>query len=123
MATARSPTRGVFWKAEEVPHPMTDIDGLKVEFDRDMRQILEKEGEAGLNSTRFRQMIEQYGGIETARRLLKPDRELPANMFGYLRDIGRPDLTIEHYVCLEKYRSLFSKDEREIAEFRLRAGD
>lgn len=102
---------------------MTDLKLLEADFDRDMRQILETEGEVGLNSTRFRQMIEQFGGVGTAHRLLRPDRELPPNTFGYLRKIGRADLALEHYVVQEKYQLLFSGEEREIAAFRLRSGD
>ena len=88
-----------------------------------MLRIVEREGEADLRSTRFRQMIERYGGLETAHRLLKPDRDLPPNTFGYLRNIGRLDLTMEFYVVMDKYRSLFSEQEREIAQWRLNKGD
>ena len=102
---------------------MAELQRLEAEFDGDMRRILAMEVAAGLNSARFRQMVEQYGGVDTAHRLLRPDRELPPNTFGYLRKIGRPDLTLEHYVVQNKYRSLFSDDERDIGAFRLRAGD
>src|SRR5208283_117465 len=102
---------------------ITDIERLEAEFDNDMRGILEREAEAGLNSTRFRQTIEQYGGVKTAHRLLKPDRELPRDTFGYLRKIGRIDLTVEFYVVMEKYRALFSPPEREIAQGRLEKED
>jgi hypothetical protein len=102
---------------------MTDMERLEADFNREMLQILEREREAGLNSTRFRQMLEQYGGLEAAHRLLKPDRQLPPNTFGYLRKIGRLDLTLEFHVAKEKYRPLFSDDERAIAEFRLVSED
>lgn len=98
---------------------MTDINGLEVEFNNEMRGILEREGKFGLNSTRFRQMIEQHGGVQTAHRLLKPDRELPPDTFGHLRRNGRLDLTAEFYVVMERYRTLFSDQEREIAQWRL----
>jgi len=102
---------------------MTEIKRLENEFHKDMFRILEREHEANLHSTRFRQMIEQYGGVETAHRLLKPDRELPPNTFGYLRKIGRRDLAMESYVVMEKYHPLFSSQEREIAQWRLDKGD
>ena len=89
-----------------------------------MHRILEREGpEANLCSTRFRQMIDHYGGLNAARRLLKPDRELPPNTFTYLRRIGKPHLAMEFYVVMDKYQPLFTDDEREIARFRLEKGD
>ena len=100
---------------------MADMERLINEFDKDMHQILEKEREIGLCSTRFRQMVEQYGGVETAHRLLKSS-DLPP-MFKDLRDKGRLDLAMEHYVALEKYQPLFSNDERAIADFRLHKDD
>jgi hypothetical protein len=102
---------------------MIDINRLESEFDNDMRGILVREGSVGLNSTRFRQMIDQYGGVEAAHRLLKPDRELPPDTFGYLRRNGRLDLTAEFYVVMEKYRPVFSDQEREIAQWRLEHED
>lgn len=92
---------------------------LKGEFDADMRSILDREAEVGLCSTRFRQMVEQYGGLEAAKRLLQPDRQLPPDTFSFLRRIGRLDLTMESYVVQDKYRSLFSDEERQIAQWRL----
>lgn len=102
---------------------MTEIKRLENEFHNDMLRILERESEADLHSTRLRQMIEQYGGVETAHRLLKPDRELPPNTFGYLRKIGKLCLAMEFHVVKEKYHSLFSPQEREIAQWRLDKGD
>ena len=102
---------------------MIDMTRLEAEFTRDMRQILEREGEAGLCSTRFRQMLDEYGELAAAHRLLRPDRQLPPNTFGYLRKIGRLDLAMESYVVMERYRPLFSPEEREIAQWRLISGD
>jgi len=98
---------------------MADIQSLEAKFDHDMREILEKERAVGLNSSRTRQMIEQYGGVKTARLLLELDRQLPSNTFRYLRTINRLDLTIEWHVVMDKYYPLFSDEEREIARWRL----
>ena len=98
---------------------ITDITTLEALFDNDMREILEKERAVGLNSSRTRQMIEQYGGVKTARLLLELDRQLPSNTFGYLRTINRLDLTVEWHVVMDKYSPLFSDEEREIARWRL----
>lgn len=102
---------------------MDEINRLHAEFDKDMYSILEREHEIGLNSTRFRQMVEQYGGVKAAHLLLQADRVLPPDTFGYLRRSGRLDLSMEFYVVQEKYRSLFSDQEREIARWRLEHED
>lgn len=102
---------------------MATLGSLEDEFDVDMRGILDREREVGLHSTRFRQMVEQYGGVKAAKLLLEPDRQLPRDTFGWLRRIDRLDLTMEFYVVQDKYRSLFSDDERQIAQWRLEHED
>jgi hypothetical protein len=102
---------------------MTEMSALDNQFNNDMQWILNNEGEANLCSTRFRQMIAAFGGLGTAHRLLKPDRVLPANTFGYLRQIGRLDLAMESYAVMDKYRTLFSDEERVIAQWRMEKGD
>jgi hypothetical protein len=96
---------------------------LEYEFNKAMHWILDHEHEIGLNSSRFRQMVEQHGGIKAAHMLLEPDRELPHDTFGYLRRSGRLDLSMEFYVVQETYRPLFSDQEREIARWRLEHED
>lgn len=98
---------------------MTDIRSLEAQFDEDLRELLVNEREVGLKSSRTRQMVEEHGGVKTAHLLLEPDRQLPPDTFGYLRRIKRLDLTIEWHVVMEKYRPLFSDQEREIARWRL----
>jgi hypothetical protein len=101
---------------------MTERERLENEFHEDMLRILEREGpEAGLCSTRFRQMVERYAGAEAAHRLLRS--EPPPNTFGYLRARKKLDLSMEYYVVLPKYESLFCKNEITIAQWRLEHGD
>jgi hypothetical protein len=103
---------------------MSRPERLEAEFNIEVLQMLQREGpEAGLHSIRFRQMIEQHGALEAAHRLLTPDHKHPPGTFGYLRRLGKPDLAIEYYVVMEKYRALFSPKEIEIAQFRLDQGD
>jgi hypothetical protein len=101
---------------------MPDSEKLKAESHEDMLDLLVSEREAGLCSTRFRQMIDEHGAIEAAHRLLKPDRELPP-IFEHLRGLRRTDLTMESYVLRDRYKTLFSEQEREIARWRLQHGD
>lgn len=75
---------------------MDDIECLGADFHKAMLWILDHEVEVGLNSTRFRQIIEQHGGVKAAHLLLKPDRELPPNTFGYLRNANRRNLAMEY---------------------------
>jgi hypothetical protein len=98
---------------------MNDTVHLEAAFNKAMHWILDHEHEIGLNSTRFRQMVEQRGGLKAAHMLLESDRELPRDTFGYLRRCGRLDLSMEFYVVQEKYHPLFSGQEREIARWRL----
>lgn len=96
---------------------------LEADFNKAMYWILDHEHEAGLNSSRFRQMVEQHGGLKAAHMLLEPDRELPRDTFGYLRRSKRLNLSMEYYVVQEKYHKLFSDQEREIARWRLEYED
>lgn len=107
----------------KAPELLVDIANLEADFNKAMYWILGHEHEAGLNSTRLRQMVEQHGGVKAAHLLLEPDRDLPRDTFGYLRRAGRLDLSMEHYVVHEKYRLLFSDQEREIARWRLEHED
>ncbi|MGB8771274.1 MAG: hypothetical protein WCC92_16770 [Candidatus Korobacteraceae bacterium] len=45
---------------------MDDIERLGADFHKAMLWILDHEVEVGLNSTRFRQIIEQHGGVKAA---------------------------------------------------------
>jgi hypothetical protein len=99
-----------------------DEDRLKGEFDRDMRRILEREGELGLCSTRFRQMLQESDGWTVAKKLLSKS-EPPPNTFTWLGKQGRLDLTMEFYVYDAKYQSIFTDDDRAVAKFRLEQGD
>jgi hypothetical protein len=76
----------------------------------------------GYKPTRFFQMIEQHGGLEAARRLLKPDADFFTYGFDHLSQMGRSDLTMEALILSLDYRDqLFSSRELAIAEERLQA--
>jgi len=73
--------------------------------------------DAGYNATRYLQLLQKYGGLETAKMLLySPVSE------GYIAlwERGRLDLTVEALILKEKWESLFSDEERKIAWERLR---
>jgi hypothetical protein len=91
---------------------------LEREFDKAMMNIYRRAyKEAAYNATRFLQMLEKHRGIETAKILLRS----PHVSEGYtaLFERGRLDLTVEVLILQEKWNSLFSDEEREIARTRL----
>ena len=97
---------------------------LMAQFQSEMESIFEREREEGLCSTRFIEGVRSHGGVGYAHRLLgKAESDLPANTFTSLRNKGRLDLTMEYYVVQERFRSLFSDVEREVAQWRLDQGN
>lgn len=62
-------------------------------------------------------MIERYGAVDAAKRLLVSGDFQP----GLLRllKLGRADLTIEHAVLNAHWAELFSDQDRELASWRL----
>jgi hypothetical protein len=97
---------------------------LVAKFHSEMEGIFERERELTLCSTRFIEGVRRHGGVGYAHRLMeKAESDLPANTFTFLRSEGRLDLTMEYYVVQERFRSLFSDAEREIAQWRLDHGD
>ncbi len=92
---------------------------LEKEFDMAMWDIYKRAKiEAAYNATRFLQMLHENRGLETARILL----HAPNVSDGYtaLWERGRLDLTVEALILHEKWHPLFSDQEREIAQRRLK---
>ena len=70
----------------------------------------------GRPPTRLLNMICQHGGVEAAKVLLnKPDVSMTYSELHYA---GRPDLTVEALVLSERWQSLFTDEELEIARRR-----
>ncbi len=69
------------------------------------------------NATRFNQMLEEHGGVETARRLINSDS--PSQGFGVLWEHGRLDLSVEAIAVLPDYADLFTAEELATARRRL----
>jgi hypothetical protein len=74
--------------------------------------------EAGYNATRFLQMIESRGALDTARTLI--NSATPSDGFTALWEAGRLDLTVEAHALDPQFQPLFSLEERKIAADRLR---
>lgn len=64
----------------------------------------------------FRTMVEQQGGLATAKHFINTP---PSEGLIYLGNIGRTDLTVEAIVCLNPvYQALFTESELRICEAR-----
>jgi hypothetical protein len=87
-------------------------------FEEAMREIFRRaKNEAKYNAKIFATMLAEFGGLETAHHLLrsvKPQIGLDA-----LCSLGRPDLTVEALVLQDKWRSLFTDAELQVATDRL----
>nr|MDT0663338.1 DUF262 domain-containing protein [Micromonospora sp. DSM 115978] len=93
--------------------------GIVADFERAMRGVYEAaRREAGYNATYFLGMIAEHGGLATARKLLASP--VVSDGFAALWERGRLDLTVEALVTRPEYESLFTADELDMAQHRLR---
>lgn len=87
-------------------------------FDEAMLEVYRRaRSEAGYNASRFLGMLNDMGGLRTARALL----HAPAVSDGYtaLWERQRLDLTVEAVILHPEWHPLFSDHERQIARERL----
>ena len=90
---------------------------LERRFNAAMLDICHRAARLGYRPTRFLEMVQVNGGVETAHRLLATEKVQDG--LGELFLLGRLDLTVEHHVPLPGYAPLFSDDERRTARMRL----
>ena len=96
------------------------MENLKDEFQRDIwKSYYDTRNETGYNPEYFRQMLEELGGLETAKRLLSSEKL--ADGFTKLWELRRLDLTVEALVIQDRYKELFTEQELETAKTRLEA--
>ncbi|MFE0362313.1 hypothetical protein [Streptomyces griseoaurantiacus] len=74
--------------------------------------------EISYNATRFMEMVGELGGVEAARQLLR-GRDA-SDGFTALWEHGRLEMSVEAFVLLPWYRELFTEEQLETAERRLR---
>lgn len=83
-------------------------------FEEELREkMIQAKKECKYNPTRYNQMLAQYGGVETARRLIasaQKTRNLSEGL-STLWSCGRLDLSMEESVCKPEYAALFSETE------------
>ncbi|MBP7529222.1 MAG: hypothetical protein KA801_14945 [Syntrophorhabdaceae bacterium] len=91
---------------------------IELDFDIAMMDIYHRAWyEARYRATRYLQMLQEHGGIETAKILLHSAHV--SDGYTALWERGRLDLTVEALILQEKWHSLFSDQERGIARKRL----
>lgn len=89
---------------------------LEKKFDAAMSDIYYHAKELAYYATYFKQMLDRYGGIETARRLLA--ESTPQQGLRRLWELDSLDISVEATVLGEESRPLFSAEE--LAEARRR---
>lgn len=92
------------------------MDALAWQFEEEMKEkIARAKKECKYIPTRFYQMLSQYGGVETSKRLIDTAIQTGNTSDGFttLLLCNRLDLTMEHSVCKPEFASLFT--ERQIS--------
>ncbi|MFI6075816.1 hypothetical protein ACIA5C_30110 [Actinoplanes sp. NPDC051343] len=91
---------------------------VTAEFHHAMLDVYRKaKREAGYNAAYFLRMVEEVGGLEAARRLLRAGSV--SSGFSSLWEKGRLDLSAEAVVLQERFAGLFTEEELDIARSRL----
>jgi hypothetical protein len=91
---------------------------LEEDFHHAMIGIYEKAKDAcDYKPTRFLQMVQEYGGVRTAKRLLA--RSEVQSGLETLWECHRLDLSMEALVLKPRFQSLFTEEELKIAKDRL----
>ena len=91
---------------------------LEAEFHRAMVNIYHAAASIGYRPTYFLQLINEHGGVIAAKRLLRAAE--PQSGLIKLWELDRLDISAEALVLQERWRTLFSDDERHAARERLR---
>jgi hypothetical protein len=90
---------------------------LRDEFLADIESAINECIHLGYTPTRFIEMIRFEHPVEVAKKLI-----ILGNLqdgFIALNNMGRPELTVESIVLQFKYGPLFTRDERDAAQWRL----
>lgn len=87
-------------------------------FKRAMTAIYEEAAAVGYRPYAFLKMLNDIGAVETAKRLINSTK--PSQGFTRLWELKRLDLTVESLVLLAPWRGLFTADELDRAQRRLK---
>jgi len=90
---------------------------LEEDFERHLHQIGEATKKHNYTPTYFIRMLEEYGGVETAKRLLQKS-DAQQGLFT-LWELGLLKESVEAAVISEKFQALFTREEISEAQRRL----
>lgn len=79
------------------------------EFTRDLLHQIAQAEQLGVRMARLKKDAETYGGVKTARELLRKNRL--SDGFDQLEQLGKLELSLEALVVKGKYGALFTDDE------------
>jgi hypothetical protein len=93
---------------------------LGTKFDKAMFEVYRRaKDEAGYKATIFLRMLNDHGGLQTAKSLINARK--PSDGYTALYLLGRLDLTVEALVLEDAgWHPLFSNDELQLARKRLK---
>lgn len=90
---------------------------LRQEFAVRIRSAIQECYELGYRPTRFEQMLDSNDAVDVAKRLVRSG-DLQDGL-KRIKSLNRLDLSMEQIMLDPKFSSLFEKDEREAAKWRL----
>lgn len=82
------------------------MEELTSQFELEMDRIWKEIRDIHHMPTRFVQMLNTHGAVETAKRLAS---NKPTETFNDLAILHRLDLTVEYYIAMPKYQPLFDE--------------
>lgn len=89
---------------------------LKRRFHEEMRRTYREAAEFGYRPTYFLRMVEELGGVEAAKALL---RKGISDGLERLAHEERLDISMEHLVLTEPWSQLFTDEEKKLARWAL----
>lgn len=83
---------------------------LEKRFDEELIKTCEiAQKEYGYNPTRFLQLVSRFGGVKTAKEIIRKNNI--SDGFDKLQKANRIDLTMEAIIVKKEYAELFTDDE------------
>ncbi|WP_342551079.1 EVE domain-containing protein [Lysinibacillus sp. FSL M8-0216] len=107
------------WKGKHFSQKLEKVDKNQLikHFHKAMLKIYDESKEIGYTPSKFRQMVANEGGLNTAKKLIN-SKQL-SDGFAELAHLNRLDLTVEALVLKKENRILFTESELEKARERL----
>lgn len=91
---------------------------LESNFEAEMIRFYKEASKLGYNATRFLDMFYEFGGVNSAKKLLAKEKYIQEGVIK-LWELGRLDLSVEALVLKPEYKDLFSEAELATAKKRL----